>query len=49
MHRSPRRALLVFQLLLGAVPAPSPNFAHLLLGFDVEDGPEGPNLNPNLT
>ena len=36
-----RRALLVFQLLLGALPAPTPNFAQLLLGFDVEDGPEG--------
>ncbi len=35
------RAMLVFQLLLGALAAPTPNFAQLLLGFDVEDGPEG--------
>ena len=35
------RAMLVFQLLLGALAGPTPNFAQLLLGFDVEDGPEG--------
>ena len=31
----------MFQLLLGALSGPTPNFAQLLLGFDVEDGPEG--------
>ena len=35
------RSMLVLQLLLGAVQGPAPNFAHFLLGFDVEDGPEG--------
>jgi len=37
----------VFQLLLGALSGPTPNFAQLLLGFDVEDGPEGACL-PSL-
>ena len=40
------RAMLVLQLLLGAVQGPAPNFAHLLLGFNVQDGPEGVQQNP---
>ena len=41
------RAMLVLQLLLGAQGGPAPNFAHLLLGFNVQDGPEGVQLNPS--
>ena len=35
------RAALVLHLLLDSLEAPAPNLAHILLGFDVEDGPEG--------
>lgn len=35
------RAMLVLQLLLGSQQGPAPNLAHLLLGFNVEDGAEG--------
>ena len=35
------RAELVLQLLLTGLDAPSPNVGHMLLGFDVEHGPEG--------
>lgn len=38
------RATLVLQLLLDSLEAPAPNLAHILLGFDVEDGPEGETL-----
>lgn len=39
------RAALVLQLLLDSLDAPTPNMAHILLGFDVEDGPEGANAD----
>ena len=35
------RAELVLQLLLAGLDAPAPNVGHMLLGFDVEHGPEG--------
>ena len=36
------RAPLVLQLLLGSLEGQAPTLAHILLGFDAEDGPEGP-------
>ena len=36
------RAPLVLQLLLGSLDGQAPTLAHMLLGFDAEDGPEGP-------
>ena len=45
------RASLVLQLLLGTLDAPAPNLAHMLLGFDCEQGPEGvaaTQLDPRL-
>ena len=38
------RAALVLQLLLGSLDGQAPTLAHMLLGFDVEDGPEGAAL-----
>ena len=35
------RAELVLQLLLSGLEGPAPNVGHMLLGFDVEHGPEG--------
>ena len=35
------RAELVLQLLLSGLEGPAPNIGHMLLGFDVEHGPEG--------
>ena len=35
------RAELVLQLLLSGLDGPAPNVGHMLLGFDVEHGPEG--------
>jgi len=35
------RAALVLQLLLDSLDAPTPNLAHVLLGFNVQDGPIG--------
>jgi hypothetical protein len=35
------RAELVLQLLLSGLEGPAPNVGHMLLGFDVERGPEG--------
>lgn len=38
------RAQLVLQLLLHAAEQPSPSLTHLLMGFHVEDGPDGESL-----
>ncbi len=34
-------ATLILRLLLRAAYNPGPNFAHLLLGFDIDDGVQG--------
>lgn len=43
------RAALVLQLLLGCLDGQAPNLAHMLLGFDVEDGLEGLALSSLMT
>lgn len=44
-HAETDRADLILQLLLHSVDAASPSFAHLLMGFHVEDGPQGVQLS----
>ena len=35
------RAVLILELLLAGLPGPAPTLTHLLMGFDVTQGPEG--------
>lgn len=48
-EKSEDTASLILRLLLRASYNPGPNFAHLLLGFDVTDGVQGQQILPSLS
>ena len=40
------RAALILELLLAGLTAPAPTMTHLLMGFDVTQGPDGKEWLP---